>query len=768
MKRKSLFITTALLFCIGAYAQFEDVTSQYIPNAGFEECEALPTTVYHDNQNNVDINIVELYPVWSEEKGTDYESTGWKLVEQKTNANGGVVTYGCNIWTSKYSTAGEPGAPSGVTGTKGLCFCGNNGLVYQQANEITLPKGFYRLTVNAYARNGQTTGKGETVQVVNIKTGFMPTGGTEEDLVPAERKSVQFPNDTWVQDVIEIELTKATTGRFQISYGTSYFVVIDDVRLEYYDGVITTALSNQLVKAQALNAELESSSLAEAIAAAEAFLANPTDQEDVEPQVAALKSAMTTALTATTKAVNITAAYVENASFESGGTGWEGYGVAQEPVNDLSLAYIDGKNIYDYTAAGSNTLYQTLADMPAGYYLLDAKMNKDAQLVINTTRTDCTGGVEYVFLRVPSAVKNITAAGDLKIGSRGSKAYKIDDFRLFYGKDEASLLARVLADVKADATAILNDPQFASVTGTERTALATAIEGNDIAAINKAANDLVTATVAYPKLEKAKQNAAAYTMEAYPYALQSLYDQIQTLIATDATTADEAVSMATQLDDLCFQFYVSNFYCEGVEKTDYTDASPFISLAGTNVGARTDAAQWTDPKTGVKQSAIYGVKSTYPSQSANNASAFYLTLTSTLPAGRYVFSIIMMGSTGLTVDVCKNTQKSTTGMTKIGELKGQGTVAGGKYGAGWNDFAVEFTRNEGDNYIIMYCLPTENYKEWYVGNMRLYLLADQATAIESVEQAAATDNRCHDLQGRLVSYPQKGLYIVNGKKVVIK
>lgn len=770
MNKKSLLFVAGLLLSFGAKAQTQqliDVTSQYLTNAGFESCEALPTAVYHDIQKNVDVNVVDVYPVWNEEKGHDYESTGWKLVEQKTNANGGVITYGCNVWTSKYSYAGEPGPAAGTTGTKGLCFTGNNALVYQQTNEVNLPKGYYRLTVNLYARNGQGTGKGETVQVVNIKTGFMPTEGSEEDLIPAERKSVQFPNDTWCQEVIEIELTKPATGRFQISYGTSYFVVVDDVKLEYFDGVITTALSELLVRAKALNAELNSATLLSAITTAETFIANPTDQDDVEPQVTALRNAMTTALTDTTQPVNITAAYMDNASFESGDQGWDGYGIAQEPINELSQTYIDGKNIYDFTSTATNTVYQTLENMPAGYYMLDAKLNRNAQLVINNSRTDCTGGIEHVFLRVPAAILQLTAAGQLKIGSSGKVAYKVDDFRLFYAKDEASLLALELAAVKADATAILNGSEFASVTGSERTALATAIEGTNIAAINTAVNNLVTAVVAYPKLEKAKQNAALYTMEAYPFALKDYYEQIQSLMDTEPTTAQEASTMATQLDNLCFKFYVSNFYCEGIEHVDYSQ-NTIISLSGINFGQRTDAAQWTDPKTGVKQKAIYGVKTTYPSQSKDNPSAFFLTLSSSLPEGTYMMSAIMMGTTGLTVDFCKNTTSTYNGSTKIGELKGQGTAAGGKYGAGWNDFAFTFTHSTGENIVLFYCQPTENYKEWYIGNFRLYLLTDQ-TGIETVKKSAEnTSNVYYDLQGRRVAKPGKGLYILNGKRIIMK
>jgi hypothetical protein len=45
---------------------------------------------------------------------------------------------------------------------------------------------------------------------------------------------------------------------------------------------------------------------------------------------------------------------------------------------------------------------------------------------------------------------------------------------------------------------------------------------------------------------------------------------------------------------------------------------------------------------------------------------------------------------------------------------------------------------------------------------------DETTGIESVEQAAKADNQYFNLAGQRVAQPTKGLYIVNGKKVIIK
>ena len=44
---------------------------------------------------------------------------------------------------------------------------------------------------------------------------------------------------------------------------------------------------------------------------------------------------------------------------------------------------------------------------------------------------------------------------------------------------------------------------------------------------------------------------------------------------------------------------------------------------------------------------------------------------------------------------------------------------------------------------------------------------DNTTGIATTERhAAEADGQCYDLQGRRISQPQKGIYIVNGKKMV--
>ena len=45
---------------------------------------------------------------------------------------------------------------------------------------------------------------------------------------------------------------------------------------------------------------------------------------------------------------------------------------------------------------------------------------------------------------------------------------------------------------------------------------------------------------------------------------------------------------------------------------------------------------------------------------------------------------------------------------------------------------------------------------------------EETTAIEAIQQNAKADNQYFNLAGQRVAQPTKGLYIVNGKKVIIK
>ena len=777
MKKTLLLIKTTLFLTLfgasNSFAQYVDVTSQYIPNAGFEECEALPTKVVHDNQKNVDVNVVELYQESSVAKGYDYEAQGWKLVEQQKETNGGVITYGCNVQIGRWTPVGEPGPATGITGNKGLCFVGNKGLVYQQAQEITLPAGVYRLTVNLYARNGQTTNPGPTQQVVNIKTGFMPTGGTEDDLIPAKRGSKQFTSNAWDTEVLDIELTQSTKGRFQISYGTSYFVVVDDVKLEYQGGVVTTALANVVTKAKALNSLLGTNAdLTTAIGAAEDFIANPTTQDDVATEVEKLYNAMSTALATATQPLDITSIYVDNPSFETGAFGeWVCNGGSIKNINEEApiTPRCDGVKIVEF--AGMSDITQNISHMPAGFYLVSAKVSGKANLVLGTTPSSVTGGTYNtnapLFLRVYTSAASFEA-GAIAIGSSGTGTYKIDDFHLYYAKDATSLDALALAAVKADANAIIAESQYNNITGEERSETVTALEGADYTVINEKLNRFVLAKTAYDDFVAAQTKAAPYTAANYPYADKTLLETVKTICGTTAQSSTLAKEMTTQLNAAIAAIPFSNAYCEGIaDKVDHTSKIVAANAAGAT-GTAPDPA-WSvnnisiikvssykarPTKEGTTDRETYGTPDSY-----NSGTSSMQQIISNLPAGKYVVAVSMMASNNLEVTLRANNKKVAT-------FIGTGTAST----SGWKEVVSDFDLEQtGDVTLRLEEGADSGTKLWYCDNFRLYCIENGGeTGILSVTNNKTTDNSIFDLSGRRVNQPTKGLYIVNGKKVIIK
>lgn len=775
--KKTLLIISALFVNLGGAilnAQ-EDVTSQYITNPSFENSEAVEITECKGYGSVVHGNGHCLMIESSVAHGYDYESTGWKLESQNTNANGGVVVYGNKVQYTKSGFESVPDSPDATSGTKALCFCGNNNLIYKQPTEVTLPAGSYKMKIRLFPYNGAYSTQQPTTKVKDF-TGFVANNGTEYfNENRSDNKEITLNSNVWNEETIFFELTEPTTGHFQVSYGIQYFVVVDDIRLEGETGIITSGLQKVVNKATALNAELSSSDLSTAISNAEVVIANPTDQDAVTAQISTLYSAMATALSAATGVVNITSAYLENPSFEAERMKpWE-WGASSGNIaeaGEMYAPYIDGVKMVDCASGG--TILQTISHLPAGFYAVDAKLNGSSWLILGKSTDDktiCTGGKDPVFLRYHPNIYQLTEPADIIVGVNGSGKYHADDFRLFYGKDAASLEARLLTDVKTDAQAILNNESFNAVTGSERTDIQTALEGNDYKTINTKINTFITSLDKYNALTKKKGEAVNYTQAIYPYATASLFDDIQTIVNTAATSATNATELTTQLDGLYFQVYVSNAYCEGVDCTDYTAnikeaniaaASQSWAMQNMSVLQLSSSKAWKNPKTSENDNIVFGTSSSYNYSTAEKKALILKQTLQGLPAGKYVLSMTMMASTNLNVYVFFNGQQ-------IGTMVGKGTASGGKYGVAWNDYTFEFTKTGDDAQPLqIQCTPPNNYtKEFYIDNFRLYLL-NTATGIQNVQRTATDSQAIFDLQGRRIAQPGKGLYIVNGKKVIIK
>jgi len=786
----------AAAFAMGVKAQMTDVTSQYITNPGFEDCEALEIKPlsYSYVAGGTEYSLGEGVDVMANYKdtlGTDYAEKGWTLVKQLPSANGAVVPYGSLIRYAKTGIEKNTlNAPSADFGSKALCFSGSKGVTYLSSNEVTLPAGSYRFTVHLYVPYAGTSSIPDSIKAWTA-TGFVANDGTKYFSTGRDEGSdLYFKTNKWNTEVIKIQLTEAITGRFQLNYGNNYYVAIDNLTLEYENKIITDELDAAIEKADKLYTAIGGNTqLASAIETASNYAANPTSQDGVTTEAGKLYAAMGEALKTVTAPVEITAVYVENASFEMDKMDkWEStLEQLSLPDGSVSTEYIKGDYYagLSYGSTAKPKLSQLIKNLPEGFYIMDAKVQGSGDLVLGGAKTTCTGGstANGLFLRTCTAVLN-SAGGDLTIGMESNKTINIDDIRLFYGPSETSLLERVHKDVKTDAEAIIAKSTYANVTGSERTEAEAYVNAESvenlgvlIGYINSTVNTFASAKDNYDNLAKAKTKVATFTNEAYPFAKAELHEKLQQLITADVANATEANAAADGINAYADSIYTSNAYAEGVpNRTDYSAKVLGGTLQGTsintawqisNMGVRTDLTKnnaYVDPKTHETVKVVMGTKSDYYNSGAGQTAYMQQTIAD-LPAGKYVFAAKMMAYQGLNVNV------KIGGLTR-GTYTGVGKIGGGKLGAGWNELVFGFEKATDGN-VIMRIEDEANtqYKEWFINDIRIYGYSeDHNPEVDgiSVVTTARQNNQYYDLQGRRVAQPTKGLYIIGGKKVLVK
>ena len=115
-----------------------------------------------------------------------------------------------------------------------------------------------------------------------------------------------------------------------------------------------------------------------------------------------------------------------------------------------------------------------------------------------------------------------------------------------------------------------------------------------------------------------------------------------------------------------------------------------------------------------------------------------------------------------TTDVSTNKLIGKTAAYNLAANDGYVLMATGTYGLGFYQNANAFTVGANTAYLPANFAGGTPAREFFS-------LDDDATAIsEAKSQQPMANGLFFDLQGRKVAQPQKGLYIVNGKKVVMK
>lgn len=161
----------------------KDVTSQYITNPGFENCEAYTENI--GGGDNVNASI-------------DYTDNGWTNTSWASWSASAVVAAGGT------GTVADVSAPSDGNGNMLGISVGWGGTITYKTGNVTLPKGYYLLKASAYNNN---SGAAQFAS----KLGFITTGGTSFLSTVGS-----FPYQTWANDFVAFQITEDTEGYFQI------------------------------------------------------------------------------------------------------------------------------------------------------------------------------------------------------------------------------------------------------------------------------------------------------------------------------------------------------------------------------------------------------------------------------------------------------------------------------------------------------------------------------------------------------------------------
>ena len=200
-----------------------------------------------------------------------------------------------------------------------------------------------------------------------------------------------------------------------------------------------------------------------------------------------------------------------------------------------------------------------------------------------------------------------------------------------------------------------------------------------------------------------------------------------------------------------------------------TDKGGYLTIATYNLTAKQGA-------TGEYWATFYSEMSNY--QASDVTQVFAVNLTGTEITMIEITDGIIKSSEGV---VLKSTSNSITLTPTITASTGNytnnslmGTLT--EITPGENDYYVLNKKGAGIGFYKLSNTGTIGANKAYLsynnpegGNAREFIGFEEATGLKAIDNGQLTiDNVVYDLQGRRVSQPTKGLYIVNGKKVVIK
>jgi hypothetical protein len=483
------------------------------------------------------------------------------------------------------------------------------------------------------------------------------------------------------------------------------------------------------------------------------------------------------------------------------------------PNSDNAVKYFDGGNWWgsDWTT----DFRQTTEALPAGKYRLAviARASADVRWFrVRVNSTDANGesaattGYELNMPHHGSAdgdygrgwYENIldvelAEAGTLQIDVQSASKLQFQwesftDFRLTKLDAEAGEVVDPVEVAKAEANAALESDDYANVTGLERDNLTSAV-ADENATVENINDALATFKAAKDDYDTLADLIDDFDDDEFDLASAETTAAYESAMAAKPNTAAEAVTAAATLKAAHIAICYSDAIAEGCEtREDYTS---YIS----NPNA-TDGTNGWELAQGDGDGSI-DTKSAEPATDfpAATAAANYFDggnwngedwttdfrqTTEAVPAGKYRLALLARGSADMRwFRVRVNAGDAENGLTALAE-----DAAGweldlvhvgnkdGDYGNGWYENTLDFELTDAAALQIDVQANANVKKQWQSFTAFRLTLLEKASesGVSNVAVDAATNAPAivYDLYGRRVANPTHGIYVVNGRKVVIK
>lgn len=344
------------------------------------------------------------------------------------------------------------------------------------------------------------------------------------------------------------------------------------------------------------------------------------------------------------------------------------------------------------------------------------------------------------------------------------------NFELYYhgAQIDLSSYEDAWAEAVAAAEAALENDEYANVTGDELDAV-TAAMADEPAYSKESFNEKTQA------LNEAVQafKAAAAAYDAY-VAEKAVAEMIGSEVADEPSTAAEATAAVAEMKVGEFDYVEDNYtYDQSSLIGDFPDWENSATVNGEAADYGTNENEhWSgSPKTYYEQAgAGWG------------ASAWTLLFEKTvnLPAGNYMLKVAARASAGTAAKMYSSENTSAVLTSKGASGKGIDTSGNASFdegefsnegnGGGWEWCFLPISLSEEKNVTITLEAEAKTNRQWVSWcDISLLSKEDVATGITNVgsENANAAKD-IYNLQGQKVGKAQKGVFIMNGKKVVMK